>query len=660
VDKNTTGGTLKFRTAAIWGIGVLVAMVLWGAGCGRTSSEHGQFPPNAEGLNLAGLRPPAGDSTRLLRNSHYLKLMGRPEMALRELEAAYQQDPGNIRVLNALALACDEMGEFTRAQKLYQEALALDVSNQALNNNLCFSYYLAGQWDKAEACFRQALTRNPQNIMARNNLGLLLCRRGRTEEARRLWQETESHIVAQKKMQQVMVALGGEETSHYAQLPQATPVAAAPQPAKPTPPAPVAQDATPARVALPSAPAPKPQIPAALPAKAREPVKLAANPSPAVQPDKETSSPVTAAKPAPPRGPAPAVKTQSEPAAPKPVVKPVPAVVEKKPAPQAKAAAPTKAQSPPAPPKQAADNDKKPAPATTPPTPSKPGKIKVSAATPPVRLTAEQMEKSSIAIANASGGSNLGRQTWRVLTEEGFKVVSTFNHREFRAEDTVIYYRPGSEGMAKALNAKFFPKSRLEIGDNFARGADIKILLGKDRMDLAAKSELKADKIAAGPASGSQESKAVTAAAAPAPAPAVAQAKAPAPAAASASMSSPAKVAAQETQPKIYLTTAELETMGIDIRNGTPAPDLARKTRAMLSQEGFNVVHIGNHIDFGAEKTIIFYRPGAEKIARNLSVKFFSNSAMEQSAKLPEDVAVKVLLGKDLLQRTETMAKLND
>ena len=99
--------------------------------------------------------------------------------------------------------------------------------------------------------------------------------------------------------------------------------------------------------------------------------------------------------------------------------------------------------------------------------------------------------------------------------------------------------------------------------------------------------------------------------------------------------------------------------MGIDIRNGTPAPDLARKARSMLSQEGFNVVHIGNHIDFGAEKTIIYYRPGAEKIARNLSTKYFSNSTMEQTAKLPEDVAVKVLLGKDLLQRTETMAKLD-
>jgi hypothetical protein len=80
----------------------------------------------------------------------------------------------------------------------------------------------------------------------------------------------------------------------------------------------------------------------------------------------------------------------------------------------------------------------------------------------------------------------------------------------------------------------------------------------------------------------------------------------------------------------------------------------------MLSEEGFNVARIGNHIDWGAEKTVIYYRPGAEKMARNLSARFFANSPTEQTASLPADVAVKVLLGKDLVQRPEVMAKLND
>lgn len=656
MKKQRIGVTVEFRaTAAILGIGVFVAMVLWGAGCSRSPSEYSQLSPNGEGLLFAGIRPPAGDTNRLLHNAHYLKLMGRSELALKELEAAYQQDPGSIRVLNALALACDEMGEFTRAQKLYQEALALDVSNQALHNNLCFSYYLAGQWDKAEACFRQAINQNPQNIIARNNLGLLLCRRGRTEEARRLWREAEGEMAAQKKMQQVMVALGIGETSHYAQLPQTAPVASAPLP-KTSPPSPgLAPEAIPAKVALPSAPAPQPQVPAALPAKAREPLKLAADRSPAATQADKSPTQVTVAKPAPPqpKEPVAAVPTPAQPATSKPLAKSDPALTQDKPVSPALAPAP-KAPSPPAPPRQAADTDKKPTPANTPQPPAKPGKIKVGATPAPVRLTLEQAAQSGIEIANGNGGSNLARQTRAMLSEEGFKVVAISNHRDFGAENTVIYYRPGSEELARALNAKFFPKSRLEIGEKFAGGADIKVLLGKDRVApaaLADKSALMADKIAAGPAPGPQ-SKPVAAAPAPvAPRP---QTQAPAPAAADT-----AKVADRIAGPK-YLTAAELETMAVEIRNGTAAPDLARKARTMLSQEGFNVARIGNHIDFGAEKTVIFYRPGAEKIARNLSAKFFANSPMEQSTKLSADVAVKVLLGKDLIQRSEVMAKLDD
>jgi len=672
VTKQRIGGAAKFRVlAAGWGIGFFIAVAVLGAGCNHAPSEHGQLSDNADGSLLAGIRAPAGDTNRLLHNAHYLKLMGRPELAFRELEAAYHQDPSNVRVLNALALACDEMGDFTRAQKIYQQALKLDDSNQALNNNLCFSYYLSGQWDQAESCFRQALSKNSQNIMARNNLGLLLCRRGRSEEALRLWREAEGEIAAQKKMQQVMVTLGIGDSPRYAQLPEAAPAA----PATPVKASPQLPEAVPAKVNMPRTPELQPQMPAPSPAKAREPVKTAAAVTPAAPPQGKNPTPVIAAKlkspqpkkpaaappvPEPIATPAPLAKAdaadrkvKTAAAAPKPPAKSSPnetrdRFVSPAPAPARKAPVP------PAPSKQAVNPEHKPVPAATTPSLAKPGKIKEAAAPAPVRLTLEQMEQSSIAIANASGGSNLGRQMWKMLTDEGFKVVSTFNHREFRTEDTVIYYHPGAEAMARALNARFFPKSRLEIGDNFARGADIKILLGEDTIEppaLADKPAVMADKIAAGPAPAPKEPKAVAAAAAPAAA--APQIKAPAPAVAA----DTAKTPAADSK---YLTAAELETMAVEIRNGTPTPDLARKTRTMLSEEGFNVTRIGNHIDWGAEKTIIYYRPGAEKMARNLSTRFFADSPTEQSANLPADVAVKVLLGKDLVQRPEVMVKLND
>jgi Tfp pilus assembly protein PilF len=620
-----TGLTVKFLAlAAIFGMGVLSAMVLWGcSGCSRTASESGQYS-NAEGFWGAKIRPAMGDTTRVLRNAHYLKLMGRPEMALKELEAAYQENPSNLRVLDTLARTYEETGEFDRAQKLYQQALTLDPSNQALNNNLCFSYYLTGRYAKAETCFRQALAKNPQNITVRNNLGLLLCRLGRSEEAHRLWQEAEGEIAAQKKIQQVMVALGLGEGPHYAQ--SRTPGAD--------------KDMTPAVAALPSAPAPQQQAPTATPSKVQVAGKIAANLSPAaVQRQKETPAPVTAAK------------TKSESPAPGPLAKPGSGAVQKKAARKDLAATHPRVQKRAAPPKQNADAEKKPAPATAPAPAAKPGKIRMAAA--PDNLT-----QSGIEVANGSGAYQLARHTRSLLKAEGFKVVSIGNYRDFGVEQTVIYYRPGSEKVARALSAKFFPKSKLETGEKFARGADIKLVLGKDAAaspdEVASEPESAAGKVAAGVGSGHPELQPAAAA------PVAPQAKAPAPVPLPAATKVAAKAAPRETREHPYLTAAELETMAVEIRNGSGAKDLAHKARAMLSQEGFNVARIGNHIDFGAEKTIIYYRAGAEKLARNLNTRFFPHSQLEQSAKLHDDVAVKVLLGKDLLQRTDVMAKLND
>ena len=63
-----------------------------------------QFP----GLGLrSAVRPKfrgeAEEAPRLLRTAHYYKLMGRPEVALKELEEAHRLAPGNLKVANALA-----------------------------------------------------------------------------------------------------------------------------------------------------------------------------------------------------------------------------------------------------------------------------------------------------------------------------------------------------------------------------------------------------------------------------------------------------------------------------------------------------------------------------------------------------------------------------
>jgi hypothetical protein len=107
-----------------------------------------------------------------------------------------------------------------------------------------------------------------------------------------------------------------------------------------------------------------------------------------------------------------------------------------------------------------------------------------------------------------------------------------------------------------------------------------------------------------------------------------------------------------------YLTCAELVNTSIEVRNGTWTRFLAHEARSMLSLEGFTVTKIGNHIDFGAKKTIIFYRPGSGRVARALGHTFFPLAELKPSTKLNKGTDVKILLGADLMKAPRLLARL--
>ncbi len=102
-----------------------------------------------DGSNPRCLFPPcvlsSGEISRLERNAHYYKLMGRPELGLKEMEQAHQQNPDNLQIVNLLAQHYEDQGKFEAARQLYQEALTRHGSNPVLANNLGFSYYREGR-----------------------------------------------------------------------------------------------------------------------------------------------------------------------------------------------------------------------------------------------------------------------------------------------------------------------------------------------------------------------------------------------------------------------------------------------------------------------------------------------------------------------------------
>jgi len=460
---------------------VLGTLLGLGIGCGLQDPRLGRSPEQSGGFRWA-----AADSSRLLRNAHYFKQIGQPELGAKELEEAHRLDPGNLEVADALAQYYDELGMGARAQQVYRETLVLAPDNPALQNNLFFSYYQGGDWSQAETCFRKTLVRQPNNQAARNNLGLVLCRQGRREEARRLWQEAEGEAVASQRLGEALAALGMAGEIPYAQstrprsqaqsISQASPAGgwhganpvtatAGPQPSPAASPAVSQKSETAGR-----APALPPVV-----AAAEVPATLKLQ---QIAPDsrsREIAAPKTVedrVSPAPPRPrqSAPGPVAGNRPARPLP--------------PRSDLAAPT-----PRPPLRQAATPAKPGSRTPQPVLVRQPDLQIAAAKtslekprakPRAPITAGELMETGIAILNGNGIHNLAHDIRSRLSLEGYNVVAINNFRDFGVDRTVIYYRPDSEHVATILNKQFFPGAELEAASRLADSVDVQVVLGHD------------------------------------------------------------------------------------------------------------------------------------------------------------------------------------
>jgi len=432
----------KWPRGRLAGLGALLLTLLaLGAGCSSLNFSSLKFWGTAKSHSDLEVRPATGDTARLLHNAHYLSLMGRQDLALKELEEAYQREPHNPKVANALALGYEAVGEWERAQQVYREALARGGDNPALQNNLCYSYYRAGDFKRAEDCFRQALERDPRNMAARNNLGLLLCRTGRREEARCLWQEAEGAVVAEKKIKEVLAFMGTEGSATYARQ---SPPAVAPA-------ATIAgSGSTAAGKARPTAAKPEAKAAPTVASAPREVRHQTVKPS-------ETSGPA---------------RERAKSASP-----PAPKVASVKPG--TAAALPSRKQ--------------RPAKAVSAPSGRVSLKATVTKAPPQIQLTPltlQEFLETSIRVENGNGFPHLARDTRSFLWGEGFNVVAIKNYIDFGVEETVIYCRPEAAKVAKLLGEKFFHTANVQVSEKLTKGVDVRVIMGHDLLlkeDLLAK-----------------------------------------------------------------------------------------------------------------------------------------------------------------------------
>ena len=663
--------------AWLLGMAALTGALL-GVGCNASWLANNR---TARGVAL----PAAMDSTRLLYNAHYYQLMGRPEIALKELQQAHEVDPANLKVVDALAQMYQEQGQFQRAQELYQETLKRYGENRALHNNWCFSYYLQGDLGRAESCLQEALARDPGNMAARNNLGLLWCRQGKLAEAKRLWEEAEGAALAQTRMNQALAFLGMSAPAYYAKLAEPGPgapladssakppaaaapptvkAAPAPRPLAAAPKAEVNEAAKPTEpgLALPQQPAASRQP------KSATPAIIASQDGSLLVAEGQTSVKATAATALAESAKAPApvlVTTQAgflaaePPITAKAATPATPAATR----PTAGLTEAAKVAPPPAPPVAASSGKSVAAQGETLVTAPAPARALAAAARAKVKkaakataprtiLAAAERVKTGIEILNGNGIRGLARLTQTVLFQEVFNVARIGDYINFGAESTVIYYRPGTERVARVLHSEIFPEAQLAESSKLRKGVAIKILLGRDLLEQPQiMARLRGEEAGASPQKPQPRPTAsLILAAAAASGAARSPLQGPPPA--------PAKTLVQPGVPLATPTAEELIASVIEIRNGTRARMLAHRTRDRLSQQGFHVGMIGNHIDFGAETTVIYYRPGTEKVAQALDSQIFPGAQLVESPKLRKGVAIKILLGRDLLAQPQTMARL--
>jgi tetratricopeptide (TPR) repeat protein len=188
-----------------------LSLLVVGSGC-----QHAVSPSlKMQEKFFSSLKNANPEEERAWRSAQYYQLAGRFDLALKELNQAVAADPRNVRLLNALGSCYDRLGEYAKAQEMYEKVLAQEAGNCPARNNLGYSYYLSGDLARAETIFQEVLAKDPQNTLAQNNLGLVWCRQGHENKALSLWQKNEGDLSAREKLTQVLAYLGksGEKTA---------------------------------------------------------------------------------------------------------------------------------------------------------------------------------------------------------------------------------------------------------------------------------------------------------------------------------------------------------------------------------------------------------------------------------------------------------------
>lgn len=141
-----------------------------------------QKPQAVAVLQQSALRNPK-NTVVLAAYGKALADVGRFTEAADVLQNAHTPAQPDWRVLSAQGAVADQLGDHGRAQAFYEAALRIQPDEPTILSNLGLSYALARQLDQAETILRRAVALPRADARVRQNLALVLGLRGKFAEA---------------------------------------------------------------------------------------------------------------------------------------------------------------------------------------------------------------------------------------------------------------------------------------------------------------------------------------------------------------------------------------------------------------------------------------------------------------------------------------------
>ena len=106
------------------------------------------------------------------------------------------------------------------------------------------------------------------------------------------------------------------------------------------------------------------------------------------------------------------------------------------------------------------------------------------------------------------------------------------------------------------------------------------------------------------------------------------------------------------SMPLVSETVPEPETVKLEVSNGNGVTGLAKRTSSSLQRRGYAVARLTNQLPYAQRITEIQYRQSQENQAKRLNALLSAPAKLVESSRLNPRVGVRLVLGRDMVQRS--------